>query len=510
MRRLMFPLLLILAACHPHARGALPADRIIRLADDEVKSLDPQKASDLATLRVAEDQFEGLSRVNGEGRAEPGLAGRWSASADGLTWRFPLRPALCFSDGRPITPATFVAVFARLRAPSTAAPNAALFGDIDTVAADGDTVVVRLKAPLPSLPELLALPAMAALPVHRIAALGDGWTAERPLVSSGPYRLVEWRLNERLLLARNPEWHDSPAPVAEVEWRPVTDRLTALRSFAAGEADTSNDFPPTRLAWIAARQPGAAHVTPYNGSYYWVFNTRAEPFNDVRVRRALSLAVDRTWIAHSLIGLGTEPAWGVVPPSVMGLRGGYRPDWADWPPERRLATARNLLAAAGYGPRHRLVFDIRFNSDTDHRRVAVAMAAMWRPLGVDAHLLNSEASLHFASLRRHDFALARSGWIGDVAAAENYLSVHRADAGAINYSGHANPAYDLALDRSMATADPAQRSASMRAAEAMLIGDMPLIPLYYYVSRTLVAPRVIGWHDNAPNIHPSRTLRLRP
>ncbi len=506
---MILPLLLILSACQGGGGEPLPENRLIRLADDEVKSLDPQKASDLATIRIGQDQFEGLTRMNGEGGAEPGLATGWRTSADGLTWRFPLRPGLRFSDGRPITPATFAAVFARLNDEDVASPSAALFTDIESVEAEGSDVVVRLRAPMPSLPGLLALPAMAALPVHAIDEYGDEWTSVRPLITSGAYRLTEWRLNERLRLARNPHWHGGAAPIAEVEWRPMTDRLTMLRSFAAGEADLTNDFPQTRAGWIAKRLPGAAHVTAYNGSYYFVFNTRRPPFDDARVRRALSMAVDRPWIAERLIGLGTTPAWGVLPPGVMGRLGAHRPDWAGWSSGRRLAVARDLLRQAGYGPGRRLIFDIRFNSDADHRRVSVAMAAMWRPLGVEAHLLNSEASLHFASLRRQDFAFARSGWIGDVIAPENYLAIYRSDAGALNYSGYASPAFDAALARAMATADAGARAKAMRAAEAILIADMPLIPLYHYVSRALVAPRVAGWHDNAPNIHPSRTLSLR-
>lgn len=482
---------------------------LVRLADDEVKSLDPQKASDLGTIRVARDQFEGLTRIDGEGHAEPGLATGWKISPDGRSWHFPLRKALKFSDGTPITAQHFAMVFARLRDPATASPNAALYRDIERVTTAGDVVTVQLKQPMPMLAELLALPSMAALPMHRIAAMGDGWTRDRPIVASGPYRLVEWRLNERIRLGRNPYWHDGSPSVARIEWRPVTDRLTALRSFAAGEADTTSDFPPTRIAWLQRHAPGTPHVAPYNGSYYFVFNTAAPPFDDARVRQALSMAIDRRWIAARLIGLGTKPAWGVVPPAVMGSLGDYRPPWADWPADRRMTAAAALLGAAGYGPTHRLSFDIRFNSDTDHRRVAVAMSAMWRPLGVDAHLFNSEASLHFASLRAHDFALARSGWIGDLAAPENYLAIHRSDAGTINYAAYRSSRFDAALDQAMALASPQERLRAMRSAEAILMADAPLIPISYYVSRSLVARRVAGWHDNASNSHPSRTLRLK-
>jgi peptide/nickel transport system substrate-binding protein/oligopeptide transport system substrate-binding protein len=476
---------------------------LVRLSDDEVKSLDPQAVSDLASLRVAADQFEGLTRFNGFGQVEPALAENWQVNSNGLVWRFVLRPRMLFSDGKPINAETIAQSFSRLRATETASPVKSLFDSIELVRANGNDVVVTLRHPFPSLPELLAHPALAALPLHR-----KKWTTERPVVTSGAYRLKEWVLNDHILLERNLAWHSGRAPVEQIRWQPVSDSLTALRQFQSSGADTTSDFPSSRLQILRKRTSKSVHVAPYNGCYYFVFNTRKLPFRDARVRRALNITVDRGWIAGKLLGLGARPAYSVVPPHVGEILA-YIPYWAMQSREANLEKARALLAAAGYGPKHKLNFDIRFNSDADHRRIAVALAVMWRPLGVEAHLLNTEASLHFSSLRRGDFLLARSGWIGDLAAPENYLSLYRSDAGSTNYSGYSNPTFDLALENAAKLTDNHLRARAFRKAEALIEADSPVIPLYYYVSKSLVADRVIGWHDNPSNIHPSWTLSLK-
>ena len=486
MRRALPFLLLLLAACAPQQATQRSPDTIVRLSDDEAKGLDPQKISDLTSLRVASDQFEGLMRYRGDGGAEPGLAGAPKCAV--LVCTFILKPGLHFSDGTAITAATFAAGFARLRDPATASPTAKLFDGIASVEARGaGTVVVTLKRPLPYLPYLLAHPAMAALPLHR----GDKWTAERPLVTSGAYRLTAWRLGDRLTLEANPAWHGGKPATHTIRWQPAEDKLAALRRFCAGEVDTVSDVPPSRLAWVRQNMPGALRIAPYAGTYYFAFNTRRAPFNDVRIRRALSMAVDRKWIAEKLLGAGEIPATGLIPTAI----GGTNPDRLGHDP----ATIRRLLAEAGYGPGHPLRFTIRFNSGGDHRRVAVALAAMWAPYGVEAQLLNSESQLHFAALRAHDFDLARSGWIADVPDASNFLAVHTGDAGAINYSGFDDGVYDHVLARGR-----------FDLAEERLVEQAPILLIDFYVSRSLVGTQIGGWQDNAMNIHPSRLLYRKP
>ena len=501
-----------LAGCNgsPAISDTTPGpDRLVRLADSEIRGLDPQVYSDLASLRVAADQFEGLTRFDGAGSPQPGLASGWTVSPDGLIWRFTLRRNARFSDGVPITADVFAKGWNRLNAPATGSPHTALFAAIAAVSADGDrTVVVTLKAPFPQTPALLAHPALAALPLHRAGSRDADWTADRPLVTSGAYRTRDWRLNDRLVLEPNPHWHSGAPAIGTVIWKPVDDALAGMRLFLANDADISGDYPQSRHAWLIQRRPRAVRTGDYLGSYYFTLNTRKPPFNDARVRLALSMAVDREWLARALLPMGNVPAYAIVPPALSDGNA-VRPLWAGLPIQQRAGRAAQLLKAAGYGQDRQLRFEIRINSSAEHRRMAVALAAMWKPLGVEASILNSEPALHFAAMRRGDFQMARSGWIADLPAPENFLAVHRSDAGEVNYSGHADPVFDALLDTAMATADADQRRAAMRKAEERLLSAMPVIPLWYYRSGALVAPRVDGWIDNPGNIHPSAALSLR-
>ncbi len=505
-----------LAACAGRGDGedtasARTQDRLIRLMSAEIRTFDPQVLTDLASASVSVDQFQGLTRFDSKGVVIPSLASGWTSSADGLNWRFTVRDGLKFSDGERIGPDTFVKSYRRLYDDALASPHR-LFADLmETMQVEGDDVAVRLKAPYPALPALLAHPAFAAIPHHRIEELGNGWTNERPIVASGPYRARRWILNNRIEMERNPNWHGPPAAIGRIVWKPSEDALSTMRTFLAGEADITDGYPSIRTDWLREElsdpEGRIARSEPYLGTYYYVCNVRKPPFDDVRVRTALAMTIEREWLLEKVLRSENEAAYAFVPPQLSSA-GRWQPAWKTWAREERLERAAALLAEAGYSPERPLRFQLRFNSSADHRRIAAGASAMWRPLGVEVELFNSEAALHFDALQRGDFEIARAGWVADLPAPENFLENLLGSAEGRNYSGYDNPAFNQAFDRALGVVEPDARIAAMTQAEAVMIRDWPVIPIYFYTNRALVAPRVGGWHENSMNSHPNYDLFL--
>jgi peptide/nickel transport system substrate-binding protein/oligopeptide transport system substrate-binding protein len=476
------------------------------LADDEVKGLDPQTRSDVASLRVAADQFEGLTRFDAAGNAEPGSRPGWQQSADGLVWRFRLRPGLAFSDGTPIAPELFPRLLARLRDPATASPHVGLVAAIAAITADGPDVVVRLGHPFPALPELLAHPALAALPLHRVARRARGGRRSGPLVTSGALSLTHWVLNDHVRLERNPRANHPPAPAPALEWatgRRPPDRHAHGRGGRGRHRQRLSADPP-RVDCRA--HPGAAHAVPYRGSYYFAFNTRLPPFDDARVRlRSPSPSIAAG--SPSACSDRASDRCGAWSPAARGSARGIGRH-GQTGRTRRLARRGACWRRRGGARPGPLSFEIRFNSDGDHR----GSRSRSPPCGGRSGSGRRCSTARRRSISPHCAAATSaraSGWIGDLGAPENFLDVHRSDAGAINYSGYANPRLrSRARPRPGGAAARAARAALFAEAEAILMADAPVLPIATYVSRSLVGPRVRGWRDNPANVHPSRTLAV--
>jgi oligopeptide transport system substrate-binding protein len=281
-----------------------------------------------------------------------------------------------------------------------------------------------------------------------------------------------------------------------VYYYPLENTDTVFKRYRADELDFTQSIPSRELAWIRANMPDEYFQSPYLGSYYFGFNVIRPPFkNAPGLRLALSMAVDREIITEKLSGAGELPAYGWVPP-VQGYEP-QQPEWASWTREQRHVEARRLYAEAGYSEANPLVVEILYNTSQDHKRIAIALASMWKQvLGVQTRMLNQEWKVFLQTrTARIDTQLFRSGWIGDYNDAYTFAELMYST-NEQNDSGWANPEYDRLLDEAALQRDPATRAQLMQAAERILLNEAPLIPLYFYVSKHLIKPWVGGFVPN--------------
>lgn len=477
----------------------------------EPDTLDPQRAEDESSREIIRDLYEGLVGESPAGELVPGAAESWEVSADGLSWVFLLRPDGRWSNGDPVVADDFVAGLQRAVDPLTASSSAALLAplagaseiiagerppdSLGVLALDARRLQVRLQSPTPYLLGLLTNP--ITFPVHRPSLAEHGAAFARPgrLVSNGAYRLDAWEVHDHVQLSANPHFREAPA-IDIVRYYTFDVPEAALNRYRAGDLDFSIQMPMARFQWLRENLPDELRTAPAISTEFWLFNTVRAPTDDLRVRKALSMTVDRQRLVDSVTGLGDHAAYGLVPPGTANYSA-QRFDWHDQPMAVRARAARALLAEAGYGPHRPLSVEVHYNSDENLRRVAVAVTSMWREhLGVEAVLHNEEFRVLLS--RRKDpeqWRILRLSWRGDYNDASNFLEIVSRN-GAVNDTGYDDPEFERLLRAAAVELDPARRRAMLEAAERRMLEHHPVLPLYHRVNKALVKPWVRGFRGN--------------
>jgi oligopeptide transport system substrate-binding protein len=496
------------------------------LTDPE--SVDPHKARSVQASSVLRDIGEGLLSYSANSELVAGAAEAWSTSDDGLTYTFHLREDARWSNGDPVTAEHFTFSLRRLVDPATAAFYSFMITDVlngsqvvdgelppselGVEAVDDHTLVITLERPTPYLLSLLTSP--STFPVHpgSIAEHGDAFTRDGNLLSNGAYKLDSWEPGSVLALSRNEQyWNNSATAIDEVRYHVVTQEMTQLNRYRAGELDITDVVPPDSFAKVREEYPDELHVAPYLGVYYYGFNLTKPPFKDQpKLREALSLAIDRDVLVEKITGRGEVAAYSWVPPGVDN----YEPrrfNYSDQTQDERNAHARRLLAEAGYGPDNPLRFELRYNTSDTQQRIAVAIRSMWKDVfGVEATLINEEFQVLLANVAAADVTqVFFSSWIGDYNDAHTFLSILESG-NSSNMPRYASEEFDSQMRRAAGQVDAYHRRVSLEEAERVLLSDHPVIPLYFYVSKHLVGLNVIGWEDNVLDYHYSQHLSLAP
>lgn len=528
MRGAFASLLLAFASVGPLAcSSSNDADvRILdRGIDAEPESLDYHKARSTAAGDVQRDLGEGLTGYTPEGELVARAAEAWEISGDGRDYRFLLRSDARWSNGEPVTAQDFVYSFRRLVDPATASFYSQSVIDIENaeaiiagargldelgVTANGDYELhVRLERPTPYFLALLTHPSM--FPLHRASVEQHGDSHARPgrLVSNGAYTLVAWQLGSLIELKRNEHyWDNESTAIDRVRHHVVPEPAAELNRYRAGELHITDNVPSEAFERLKQERPAELRVAPYLNIYYYGFNMTKPPFRDnPELRRALSLAIDRPALTD-VAGRGETPAWSWVPPGVDNYDPRQLP-YADMGDEERKAAARHAYAQAGYTKGNPLEVEIRYNTSDAHQRIALAIQAMWREvLGVEATLINEEFQVLLSNMRAKQVTqVFRSSWLGDYNDANAFLQIMLSDAPS-NMTGYSNREFDTLVRQAAEQTDPERRRGYLQQAEGILLADHPVIPIYFYVSKHLVSPRVEGWGDNVLDYHYSQHLSL--
>ena len=479
------------------------ADVLNRGNGSEPDSLHVHLAQGLNSHQILRDMYEGLMTLNAEGQPVYGVAEQHQISADGLEWTFQLRRNAKWSDGSIVVAEDFLRSWQQAISPQTAAPFTAVFenirkanhpNELNVSAPNKHTLVMRLHKPDAGLLEKLTLPIFMPLSTQQPKKQTD-------IVSNGAYQISTWVPQEKIILHKNTHFHavDSVFFQQVVYW--VTEEQSSeLKRFRAGELDITETIPDNHIDWLRTNMQDELHIRPYHGVFFLGLNNQHPPLDNVLFRQALSAAIDRNILVEKVLKSGQIPALNLIPPNMYDQQLSWQRNM-NANPEK----ARALLQQSGVD-----VFDLElellYNNSENQRKVALAVAAMWRQnLGIRARLRNQEWKVFVSARRSPERQVFRSGWIADYSDPLTFLELLQSD-GLFNFYRYQDSAYDQWIDQARFMQNPVKRGELMDLAEKKLFQEMPIIPLYFYVSRHLVANDISGYVDNSSDRHLSRYL----
>jgi oligopeptide transport system substrate-binding protein len=519
----IFLILLSLSGC---GVGDKRADLVI-LNGAEPESIDPAVVTGQLEGRICYALFDGLLHFDRFGKPQAAIAERWDISNDGKIYTFHLRSNAKWSNGDPVTATDFLRSWKRVLLPETACEYAYLvyeiknakefnegtlkdFDKVGIKAIDDQTFQVELDAPVPYFLDLCAFATLLPVHIPTIEKYGDDWIKPGKLVNDGPFLLNEWRLNYRIRLSKNPRYWDAEhVALNTVDALPIENSITAYNFYASHVADLILDkgLTPSSLIPELKLRPDF-HAAPFLGTYFIRFNVTRKPFDDVRVRQAFAMVIDRNRIVQKITQAGEPPAYSFTPP---GTSGGYQPPKMF---ERNVQKARELLAEAGYpGGKGFPTVAYLYDNKKLNEDIAVEIQNMLADgLGVHVDLQKQEWKVYLNSLSQLDYDFARSSWVGDYNDPNTFLDCFVAGSGN-NRTGWTSKEYDSLIAAAAEESDNTKRLSILHRAEEMLLNQAtPICPLYFYVGIQIFDGQKFGGIE--PNLldeHPFREMyRQRP
>ena len=536
-RRYLLPALipLLLCSCGRDPVDKSPAGQpddgvpqILHLGNGaEPKALDPHVVTGVTEHNIISALLEGLVTENPKTlEPEPGAAESWSVSDDGTVYTFALRSNGKWSNGDTVTAHDFVFSFERMLSPGLSAEYAEMlfvmknaaafhegtlsdFSQVGVRAVNDSTLEITLNAGTPYF--LSMLNHYSWYPVHPPTILKHGkmdelhtpWTRPGNYVGNGVFVLDTWEVNKVIVVKKNPlHWDAQIVRLEAIHFHAIEKALTEERAFRAGDLHVTGTVPLDKIEKYQQRSPELLMVSPYIGTYYYLFNVEQPPLDDVRVRKALSMSIDRAAICTHVLKAGQLPAYHFVPPDTGGYTSQARVTYD-------IAAAKTLLAEAGYPDGEGFPgFELLYNTNESHRKIAEVIQQMWQKnLNIKVMLKNQEWKVYLDSTQQGDFQVARAGWIGDYVDPNTFLDLW-ITGGGNNRTRWSNSDYDNFISTAAATSDAAVRFNAFQKAETILLNELPIMPIYLYVSLSLIQPGVRGWYPTLLDHHPYKYVYL--